>query len=248
MKNWKRNIGYLRSWIIYEANPIKRIRLSRFYRPIINSGDLCFDIGAHTGIQSAVWEKLGALVVAVEPNPLFYKKLVRRFKNRPSIHVLDLAISDQEEETTMFLSSIAPTVSTLADDEWQEEIKNRSSFSFEWDQPMKVQTTTIDQLIEKYGVPHLIKLDIESFESRALRGLHHPINWISFEYFSYLPTDSLQCIKEITRLGNYMFNYSTGEKFWWTLDTWLTPTEIITWIKNRHPDAPHGDIYARLKK
>ena len=53
---------------------VKRKRLAsrrglNFYSELIKKDDLCFDIGANYGNRSEVFIKLGAKVVAFEPQP-----------------------------------------------------------------------------------------------------------------------------------------------------------------------------------
>ncbi len=62
-KHW----GMARSLWMYYGIPFRGARLSRFYAEFIPPGSLCFDIGAHVGSRIRAWRKLGASVVAVEP-------------------------------------------------------------------------------------------------------------------------------------------------------------------------------------
>nr|HMT20580.1 hypothetical protein [Promineifilum sp.] len=64
----ERQAGVLRSLAIYYA-PGRVRRLTHFYTPFIRPDDLCFDVGAHVGNRIAAWRRLGARVVAVEPQP-----------------------------------------------------------------------------------------------------------------------------------------------------------------------------------
>ena len=43
--------------------------LAGFYSTFVSTGDLCFDIGANYGNRTKVFLRLGARVVAVEPQP-----------------------------------------------------------------------------------------------------------------------------------------------------------------------------------
>ena len=52
-----------------------------FYSELIKKNDLCFDIGANYGNRSEVFLKLGAKVVAFEPQPKPLKFLKRKFKD-----------------------------------------------------------------------------------------------------------------------------------------------------------------------
>ena len=79
-----RTYGLARSTLIYRARPWRRQRLDRFYRRFIAPGDLVFDIGAHLGDRLAAFARLGARVVAVEPQPTFAAALRRRTVAKPA--------------------------------------------------------------------------------------------------------------------------------------------------------------------
>ena len=49
--------------------------MDRLYRCFVQRGDLVFDIGAHVGDRVAAFRRLGARVVAIEPQPAFVKVL-----------------------------------------------------------------------------------------------------------------------------------------------------------------------------
>ena len=62
------------------------------------------------------------------------------------------------------INSQNPLVSTFSD-HWD---KGRFSNKY-WDKSIKIQTTTIDQLIKDYGKPKFIKIDVEGFELNVLK-------------------------------------------------------------------------------
>ncbi len=43
--------------------------MDRLYRQFVRPGDLVFDVGAHVGDRVASFQRIGARVVAVEPQP-----------------------------------------------------------------------------------------------------------------------------------------------------------------------------------
>ena len=49
--------------------PGRAAALDAFHRRFLGPGDLAFDIGAHVGDRTASFRRLGARVVAVEPQP-----------------------------------------------------------------------------------------------------------------------------------------------------------------------------------
>ena len=242
MKTW---IGFLRSYVIYLGNPLKRAKLKKFYANWLIPGDLCFDIGAHMGIQAQILSSMGMQCIAVEPNPRLYQFLQRRFRKDSRIQLLPQAISNQSGEETFHISSIAPTVSTLSDHKFRSALRENSSFNVQWDKQITVETTTLDQLIEAYGIPKLIKLDIEDYEFQALQGLHYPVELITFEFFSYRLEQAQRCMQEVEKNGTYLYNYSIAENFTLQLEQWKSRNEMCEWIRDRSPDDRHGDIIAR---
>ena len=67
--------GLGRSLWMYYGRPSNRVAMDRFYGEFVRPGALCFDIGAHVGNRSRAWSRLGASVVAVEPQPDFARFL-----------------------------------------------------------------------------------------------------------------------------------------------------------------------------
>jgi 16S rRNA A1518/A1519 N6-dimethyltransferase RsmA/KsgA/DIM1 with predicted DNA glycosylase/AP lyase activity len=80
--------GLLKSRLIYDFNPFKRQRLEQFYRRFITKGDLCFDLGAHTGNHTRVWLRMGARVIALEPQPLFANLMKRKLASYPDLVII----------------------------------------------------------------------------------------------------------------------------------------------------------------
>ena len=49
--------------------------MDRLYGQFVQRGDLVFDVGAHVGDRVASFRRLGARVIAVEPQPAFARLL-----------------------------------------------------------------------------------------------------------------------------------------------------------------------------
>src|SRR5262249_13553802 len=67
--------GIFRSLRLYYGDRGRRAAMERLYAQFIEPGDLVFDIGAHVGDRIAAFRRLGARVVAVEPQPPLAKVL-----------------------------------------------------------------------------------------------------------------------------------------------------------------------------
>ena len=58
-----------RSLDIYYGDPVRESAMDRLYGRFIRPGDLAIDIGSHVGDRIASFRRLGARVVALEPQP-----------------------------------------------------------------------------------------------------------------------------------------------------------------------------------
>ncbi|RMG66649.1 MAG: FkbM family methyltransferase [Bacteroidetes bacterium] len=239
-------LGILRSQLIYYGKPFNRRRLMRFYRDFVQPGDLCFDVGAHLGNRTDAWLRLGARVLAVDPQPACMAYLKRRFGRHPQVTLVEAAISDQPGEQNLQVSQLTPTITTLAGQEWQQAIQEKSSFRVSWDYEVRVPVYTLDQLIAQHGLPAFCKIDVEDLELPVLQGLSQPLPALSFEYFSPTIDRAIQCIEQLETLGNYTYNWSFGESQRMQRETWLPAAEMIRIFQAYTPDDRSGDVYARL--
>ncbi len=108
----------------------------------------------------------------------------------------------------------------------------------------KVEITTLDNLIKKYGVPKLIKIDVEGFEKKVLKGLSKKIKFISFEFSGNTFNETKKCVNEILKKNkNVLFNLTSGEDMILAFNNWKNSEEILKYIKN-HPKL-NGDIHVK---
>lgn len=237
-------LGLLRSLAIYYA-PGRVRRLSRFFAPFIRPGDLCFDIGAHVGNRVAAWSRLGARVVAVEPQPYLMKWLARRYGRSTSVSLVRAAVGAAPGSAVLHHDPRNPTVSTLSDD-WIAAVSHDASFTgVRWRPAGPVALTTLDALIHTYGRPVLCKIDVEGYEAEALRGLSQPLPVVSFEYIPAVIEVAQTCLERLSSLGDYRFNWFTGESHRWASPEWLSPEEMVDRLASLANDRASGDIFAR---
>ncbi len=245
--NLQQRLGLWRSLLIYHGIPYRKRRLVQFYRPFIQPGDLCFDIGSHVGNRITAWTKLGARVVALEPQPHLMHFLQHWYGRRQDIILLQEAAGANPGKATMFLSTRYPTVTSLSRS-WINKVKQEDSFAgVEWDQRLQVTVTTLDQLIQEYGPPSVCKIDVEGYELQVLQGLSYPIPTISFEYIPAAIARAQNCILQLSELGDYRYNWSTGENYQMNNVTWLSANKILAMLSDDLQHSRSGDIYACLR-
>jgi FkbM family methyltransferase len=231
---------------MYYGRPGNGAALDRFYRPFVPPGGLCFDIGAHVGSRTRSWSRLGAKVVAVEPQPDFARFLRWLSRGDARVTVREEAIAAQPGSVMLLVSPRTPTVTTGSPDFIAATTKAPSFAWVRWNDRLEVPATTLDRLIADHGVPDFVKIDVEGMEHEVLAGLSRPVPAVSFEFVPAALASAQASIERLERLGPYRFNASLGESLSLALDDWVGAQEIRGWLLARTAESDSGDVYARL--
>jgi FkbM family methyltransferase len=238
--------GVLRSLRIYYGSRRRRAAMDRLYARFIAPGDLVFDIGAHVGGRIAAFRRLGARVVAVEPQPLLIKTLKLLYGRDRSVVIEPVAVGCDQGELVLKLNLDNPTVSTASDAFIRAARRAPGWQGEQWIDRIAVPMTTLDALIARHGVPGFIKIDVEGFEAEALAGLTHPVAALSFEFTTIQREVALACLERCAALGYARFNAAIGEEQVFAFADWRSREEIAAWIRGLPPAANSGDIYATM--
>jgi FkbM family methyltransferase len=242
--------GIARSLVMYHGIPGRSRRLQRFYREFLGPGRLGFDIGAHVGSRTRAWRKLGAEVIAVEPQPDCLAVLRWLFRRDEGVTIVPLAVGARPGRVQLRVSTATPTVSS-ASPEWTETVSRDRRFAgVEWDATIDVEVTTLDALIARHGEPAFCKIDVEGFEVEVLAGLSRPLRALSFEYLPQAHDQALEALRLVDELGaaagGYRYNYSPVETMRLVSEHWLDAEQLLRVLDRVRPGGRSSDIYARL--
>jgi FkbM family methyltransferase len=246
MNDLRSRIGLLRSKLIYIWKPFNRPKLRRFYRQFVHPGALSFDVGAHLGSRSRAFLDLGARVIALEPQPQCAAYLQKRWGRERRFTLIANAIGPQPGVATLHINRMNPTISTLAPDAWRRAMAAAAALPERWDHRVEVEVTTLDRVIEEFGLPHFCKIDVEGYEEQALAGLSHPLPALSFEFISFEKARALACIRRIMGLGAYRFNWSLRERLRLESAGWVDAPRIEKMLHALESGIVSGEIFARL--
>lgn len=215
-----------------------------FYRQFIPEDSLCFDIGANIGLRSKLFSRLAGRVVAVEPQPSCLESLDFLKKKCPNVEVLNLAVADKDGTGVLHVSN-ATVLSTMSP-KWKSAVTETKRFGdgAAWTNEIQVKTVTLDNLIQSYGVPAFIKIDVEGFEVSVLGGLNSKVGSLSMEFTPECCDDAIKCVKRLIHIGYEKFNLSLGESFQLEFADWVTGEDLEEKLRELSSDTRvFGDIY-----
>jgi FkbM family methyltransferase len=236
--------GVLRSLRIYYGDRARRAALDRHYGRFVASGDLVFDIGCHVGDRVAAFRRLGARVIAVEPQPALARTLRLIYGRDHAVTVVASAIGRGEGAIALKLNLANPTVST-ASEAFIAAARGAPGWEGQhWTTSVEVPMTTLDALIARHGVPRFIKIDVEGYEAEALAGLSAPVEALSFEFTTIQRDIARACIDRCAAIGYKAFEASLGESLAYVHARKLAAEEMVQWLLGLPDRANSGDIYA----
>ncbi len=238
--------GIARSLRIYYGQREHAKAMDRMYARFVQRGDLVFDIGSHVGDRIAAFRRLGAHVVALEPQPALVTLLKILYGWRSGVAIEASAVGRKPGTIELMINTDNPTVSTASGDFVNAARGAKGWDTQRWTKAAHVPVTTLDALIAKHGAPSFIKIDVEGFEAEALAGLSKPVKALSFEFTTIQRDVAQACIERCTALGYTRFNAALGESQTFIHADWINGADIARWLAQLPHEANSGDIYASL--
>ncbi len=177
-----------------------------------------FDIGANIGKWSLSNVNSCEKIIAIEASPVTFKKLVDNISGNRKIIPLSYAVCNSDKEFIEFYNCSADTLSTINRD-WLDSEKSRFYKQHNYN-VIKCKTITIDKLIQEYGTPELIKIDVEGGEFECLSSLTQKVKNICFEWASETNDITFKCLDYLNSLGYTEFaiqledNYTYRPQFY----------------------------------
>lgn len=238
--------GVIRSLRIYYGDRRHRAGLERLYCSFVRKNDLVFDIGAHVGDRTGVFRRLGARVVAVEPQPALLAALKLLYGRDNAVAIEPVAIGREEGVVELLVNRDNPTIST-ASRAFVAAAEGAQGWAGQrWDHGVRVAMTTLDALIARHGAPAFAKIDVEGFEAEALMGLSRAIPALSFEFTTIQRDVAMSALDRCVALGYSRFNACLGETHEFVHAGWLAADDIRRWLAELAHEANSGDVYAAL--
>jgi FkbM family methyltransferase len=207
-----------------------------YYKSFLIPGKLVFDIGAYDGHKTAAFTEMAERVICVEPDEHNYRVLQIRFRfKKNKVKIINKAVAATEGAEKFFIHHKGSAFNTL-NPKWADVLQQDALQK--WDEkiaftapPVTVLTTTLDDLIARYGMPFFIKIDTEGYEQEVLKGLSCKIPCLSFE--GLLPdfkTELFNCIEQINKIDSKaLYNIAVDEKL--QFENFISKALLEEWIE-----------------
>lgn len=156
-----------------------------------------FDIGANIGSWALANINQCNKIIAVEASPITFNRLVNNCKH-DKIILVNYAVCNNNGNDITFYQAECDTVSTINKD-WLTSDKSRfNNYSYT---EITCKTISIDKLIEQYGLPDLIKIDVEGGEYECVSSLTQKVDLLCFEWATETNDITFKCIDYLFNLG-----------------------------------------------
>lgn len=139
---------------------------------------LIFDVGMHEAQDTDFYLKKGFRVVAVEANPLLVEKAAEHYEKEIAegrLTILNKGIAKKPGTFTFYLNE--------THSEWSSFVKEIGAREGAYHE-IQVECMPLGELLDKYGCPYYLKIDIEGHDFialKALEGRTEKPNYVSVE-------------------------------------------------------------------
>lgn len=215
-----------------------------FYSQLVKPNDLCFDIGGNIGFKTNVFLQLQARVVTLEPQQDCVEILKARFGRKATILQKGAGAVNEVKE---FYVSSNPALSSFTKG-WVDEFKDSRFAGSSVQSIEKIEIVTLDSLIDTYGKPAFIKIDVEGFELEVLKGLSKSFGGLSFEFA--VPEKKMNVVAALeylqSKYSNLVCNFAICDNNSFALEKWLPADEMLRYVQMEYFNSTFaGDVYIK---
>lgn len=205
---------------------------------------LIFDIGANVG-SYAIANQADNRIICVEASPSTYDILKSKVSAYSNITHLHYAVTkDTSEFVTFYHCKAANTISTLNKD-WLSSPDSRFGYMKNDIVEYKVPTVSIDKLIDLYGMPDLVKVDVEGAEHIVLPSLSKKVPVLCFEWAAEWKSQNMECIWHLMSLGFKQFHVQNRDEYTYRPRAYeLNEYDVFDVLEKAKPKEDWGMVWA----
>ena len=204
-----------------------------------------FDIGSNIGKWSLANINNTSTIISVEASPNTFNTLLGNLGNNPKIVCLNYAVCNNNGLDITFYDSVANTLSTI-NKEWLTSPSSRfynTGYSV-----ITCKTVTIDNLIQTYGIPELIKIDVEGGEYECVSSLTKKVNNLCFEWASETHEVTFKCLDHLYNIGFTKFYIQYEDNYTYRPDEEQYISDLYsikTSIRETRPKIDWGMLWCK---
>lgn len=136
---------------------------------------LVYDIGANEGFTTQYFLNMRAKrIIAIEPDPEAFKILRFRFAKSKKVYLVQLALGDKKGPFPFYQISPHSGYNTFVHDWYLKHALTDSKI-------LKANMVPITDMFQQYGLPDLLKIDVEGMEWQIIKSIDQDIPFICFE-------------------------------------------------------------------
>lgn len=143
---------------------------------------MIMDVGMHLGEDTQFYLDKGFRVVAIEAHPQFLAENRIKFRDyieKGLLEIVPLAIAEKDGEVPFYLFPEKSDWGTLDSGYAQRNIARGTAHKI-----VEVPSVTFESILQRYGIPYYLKIDIEGADILCIKALHHFAErpkYVSFE-------------------------------------------------------------------
>lgn len=212
-----------------------------------------FDIGANVG----KWTLLNISmldcnkIISVEASPITFKSLETNINSisnamksmNKQIECVNYAICDNNGNDITFYHCPNNDVISTINKNWL--ISPSSRFYNTPYTEIKCKTMTLDNLISKYGKPHLIKVDVEGGEFECIKSLTQKVENLCFEWASETNDITFKCLDYLTTLGYKYFYIQNQDNYTFRPSQYTDVSSLKKMLISTIPKKDWGMIWCK---
>ena len=219
-------------------------KLAAFYGRLLPCNALVFDIGANIGRMAETFASLGARVVALEPN----RDCLRRIEishGDGRIETIQAVAGPKNGLAVINVSDTRHDMSSLSEP-WMAAMQHaHGEFQNLWSRRLTIPMLTLDTLVQHYGDPYFIKIDVEGFEESVLDGLSVQPPLLSFEFHLTYFDAAVRCLNKSLFAADSKFNFAFEDPVQFELPDWTTREGVQRVLADMPRGDQYGDIFVK---
>jgi FkbM family methyltransferase len=206
---------------------------------------LIFDIGANIG-EYAIANYDNNKIISIEASPQTFSILKTNVKDYSNIICENYAATNSTDEFVTFYD--CPTHNTIAslNRDWLESDFTRFGSYEKFVKPILVKSITIDALIQKYGTPDIIKIDVEGAEDIVVKSLSQKIPLLCYEWCAEMREVNSRCVRHLSSIGYTRFEIMFDDSYTERPSSFLfTADETIDYIDSTEDKNHWGMVWCK---